>query len=66
MDASIFRQFPIGGDRRLEFRLETFNLFNHPTLGKPNTDLNNGSSFGTINGTASTERQLQLGGKFIF
>jgi len=66
MDASIFRQFPIGGDRRFEFRLETFNLFNHPTLGTPNTDLNNGSSFGTINGTASTERQLQLGGKFIF
>jgi hypothetical protein len=66
MDASIFRQFPIGGDRRFEFRLETFNLFNHPTLGRPNADLNNGSSFGTVNSTASTERQLQLGGKLIF
>lgn len=66
MDASIFRQFPIRGERRFEFRLETFNLFNHPTMGTPNSDLNNGSSFGTINGTASTARQLQLGGKFIF
>jgi hypothetical protein len=66
MDASIFRQFPVWGERRFEFRLETFNLFNHPTMGKPNTDLNNGASFGTINNTASAPRQLQLGGKFIF
>lgn len=66
MDASIFRQFPVWGERRFEFRLEAFNLFNHPVMGTPNNDLNNGSSFGTINGTASTERQLQLGGKFIF
>ena len=66
MDASLFRQFPVWGERRFEFRLEAFNLFNHPTMGTPNSDLNNGSSFGTINRTASQERQLQLGGKFIF
>lgn len=66
MDASLFRQFPVWGERRFEFRLEAFNLFNHPTFGRANADLNNGSSFGTINGTASQERQLQLGGKFIF
>jgi hypothetical protein len=35
-------------------------------LGKANGDLNNGTSFGSINSTSSTERQLQLGGKFIF
>jgi hypothetical protein len=66
MDASIFRQFPVWGERRFEFRLEAFNLFNHPTLGKANSDLNNGKSFGSVNSTSSTERQLQLGGKFIF
>jgi hypothetical protein len=66
LDASIFRQFPVWGERRFEFRFEAFNLFNHPTMGTPNSDLNNGKSFGTINSTSSTERQLQLGGKFIF
>jgi len=68
VDASIFRQFPIWGERRFEFRLEAFNLFNHPTMGTPNSDLNNGSSFGTVNSVANgtKERQLQLGGKFIF
>lgn len=66
MDASIFRQFPVWGERRFEFRVETFNLFNHPTMGTPNSDLNNGTSFGSINSTASTARQMQLGGKLIF
>jgi len=66
MDASIFRQFPVWGERRFEFRAEAFNLFNHPVLSGGNSDLNNGSSFGTVNSTASQERQMQLGGKFIF
>ncbi|WP_263365494.1 TonB-dependent receptor [Edaphobacter bradus] len=66
MDASIFRQFPAWEETRFEFRLEAFNLFNHPTLGTPNSDLNNGTRFGLINSTSSTARQLQLGGKFIF
>jgi hypothetical protein len=66
LDMSLFRQFPVGEGRRFEFRAEAFNLFNHVDLGQPNSDLNSGSSFGTINGTASTARQLQLAGKFIF
>jgi hypothetical protein len=66
MDASIFRQFPVWGERRFEFRAEAFNLFNHPVMGSPHNDINNGSQFGLITGTSSTERQLQLGGKFIF
>jgi hypothetical protein len=66
MDASVFRQFPVWGERRFEFRVEAFNLFNHAVFGTPNSDLNNGSSFGTVNSTANSPRQLQLGGKFIF
>jgi hypothetical protein len=66
LDMSLFRQFPVGEGRKFEFRAEAFNLFNHVDLGQPNADLNSGSAFGTINGTASTARQLQLAGKFIF
>ena len=66
LDMSLFRQFPVGEGRRIEFRAEAFNLFNHVDLGQPNSDLNSGSAFGTINSTASTARQLQLAGKFIF
>jgi hypothetical protein len=66
MDASIFRQFPVWGERRFEFRVEAFNLFNHPVMATPNNDINNGKQFGQVTKTSSTERQLQLGGKFIF
>ena len=69
LDASVFRQFPFWGEgRRIEFRGEAFNIFNHPVLGTPNNDLNNGKAFGTVNKTftGNTSRELQLGAKVIF
>ena len=42
LDTSLFRTFPIGGERQFEFRAEAFNLLNHPVLGTPNTDYNSG------------------------
>jgi len=34
VDFSVFRQFPLWSEnRRLEFRAETFNLFNRPNFG---------------------------------
>lgn len=66
LDSSVFRLFPVGEGRQIEIRAEVFNLFNTPILGTPNADLNSGSSFGTINGTANTSREMQLGAKFIF
>jgi hypothetical protein len=66
LDTSLFRTFPIGGERQFEFRAEAFNLLNHPVLGTPNTDYNSGPLFGTINYTASTARELQLALKFLF
>ncbi len=35
IDFSIFRAFPFGGGKRVEFRAEFFNLFNHPMWGMP-------------------------------
>jgi hypothetical protein len=66
LDASLFRQFPIGGDRRIEFRAEAFNVFNNVVLGIPAHDLNQGKRFGTVTSTANSARQLQLAAKFIF
>jgi hypothetical protein len=66
LDSSLFRQFPIGEGRQFEFRAEAFNLFNHPVLGIPISDLNTGPLFGTINSTASTARELQLALRFVF
>ena len=66
LDSSLFRLFPVGEGRQFEFRAEAFNLFNNVNLGQPNNDINSGSAFGTINGTANTARQLQLAAKFIF
>ena len=66
LDSSVFRQFPLGESRSFEFRAEAFNLFNNVIFGTPSADFNTGTSFGTINSTYNTARELQLGGKFIF
>ena len=66
LDASVFRQFPIGEGRRFEFRAEAFNVLNNVVLGYPGNDINNATTFGTVNSTENTARQLQLGAKFIF
>src|SRR4029453_12466191 len=35
LDFSLFRSFPIGATRRLEYRFQAGNLFNHPVYGNP-------------------------------
>ena len=65
LDLSIFRSFPLGEKRRLEFRAESFNLTNTPTWGIPVSDIHN-PNFGRVLGTRSTERQLQFALKLYF
>ncbi len=66
LDSSIFREFPIAGERIIQFRAEAFNLANHAVFGYPASDYNDGTSFGTIDTTFSTPREIQLAVKFIF
>lgn len=66
LDLSLFRTFPVGGERQFEFRAEAFNLLNNVVLGQPNNDLNSGSAFGTVNSAANSARILQLALKFLF
>jgi hypothetical protein len=65
LDVSLFRDFPLGERRSLQFRAEAFNVTNTPTWGIPVNDLNN-PTLGSIASTRSTERQLQLSLKLYF
>jgi hypothetical protein len=75
LDLSIFRSFAIAG-KRLEFRAEGGNIFNHPVFGNPDTNLQSGTfgqilgipgGGGTINANAAyLERQFRLGLRFMF
>jgi hypothetical protein len=63
-DLSVYKDFAIGENKRLEFRAEFFNAFNHPNLSDPATAFG-ASSFGTISGTGPA-RQIQLGLRFDY
>ena len=46
-DLAVHREFPIREKLKVQFRVETFNVLNHPNFGPPNPDLLNvGSTFG--------------------
>lgn len=65
VDASIFKEFalPMEG-HRVQFRVEAFNLPNHPNFGQPGTLIDQPTA-GVI-GSASTPRQLQFAVKYMF
>ncbi|MBN2430840.1 MAG: TonB-dependent receptor [Acidobacteria bacterium] len=69
VDLSLFKEFKtpwFGGESAIvQLRLEAFNLFNHPNFNPPSQDLYRSGILGYSSSTAS-ERQLQLGAKFIF
>ena len=61
-DLSMFKEFGMGKIRdgmRLEFRLESFNTFNHPQFGGPDTTFGD-PNFGKIFGQINNPRQLQM------
>jgi Carboxypeptidase regulatory-like domain/TonB dependent receptor len=66
LDVSLFRDFPFGERRSLQFQAQAFNVINTPTWGIPVNDLNNPAQLGSITSTRSTERQLQLALKLYF
>jgi hypothetical protein len=65
LDASLFREFPAFESMKLQLRLDSFNSFNHPVWGDPNT-CQNCQNFGVVTSTVSNARQLQLSGKIVF
>ncbi len=65
LDLSLFKHFAITEHFTLEFRAESFNAFNTPIFGGPNTSVT-ASTFGVITTQANAPRQTQLALKFIF
>ncbi len=61
---SVFKNFPIHERLRLQFRFESFGLFNHTNFGNPSATINT-SSFGNIT-SASGNRNIQFGLKLLF
>jgi hypothetical protein len=65
-DFSAFRAFALPWEgKRIEFRAEAFNAFNHVDYAPPVANLSN-PAFGRVTGEASRPRQLQLGLKILF
>jgi hypothetical protein len=61
LDASLFKEFPIAAQFRMQFRAEAFNVANHPQFANPgNLDFGNASSFGLITGTRALPRLYQF------
>jgi len=70
----VFRSFPMGGQRRLEARIEAGNLLNVPVFANPQSNVTSGT-FGQITGIAGgtaltnaayIERTVKLGLRFSF
>jgi hypothetical protein len=82
VDFSIFKRFPFGESKSLEFRAEFFNLFNHVNFANPISNLNavtssgsidpntgqiiNPGDFGRISSTSNNPRLIQFALKFNF
>lgn len=72
LDFSLFKSFPMGENRRFEFRAESFNLTNHPAFSQPassNLSFVNTTTFGRITSTRDAPndaRELQFALKFYF
>jgi hypothetical protein len=64
IDMGISRVLPMG-TRRVELRLESFNVLNHFNWGDPATNFNSGQ-FGRITTQAGAPRVLQFGIKYDF
>lgn len=64
-DASAHKDFRFTERQYLQFRWEAFNVLNHPNWSNPNTTRSS-NGFGTIGGTRTNMRQMQLALKYVF
>lgn len=65
-DLSLFKSFPLGESRSIEFRAEFFNAFNHPSFANPSANVSLPAAFGKSTATTTSPRELQFVGKFHF
>ncbi|MBI1354304.1 MAG: hypothetical protein GC160_08155 [Acidobacteria bacterium] len=65
LDFSLFKDFGLTEKFNLQFRAETFNIFNTPQFGLPNGSIGNPSA-GIITSTVGNPRQMQMGLRLSF
>jgi hypothetical protein len=63
-DFSLLKNFAFGESRYVQFRVESFNAFNHPDFDLPNRTLDS-PAFGTVT-SATSPRTMQLGLRIVF
>lgn len=66
VDLSLFKQFPIAGERVIELRGEFFNAFNHANFANPYANISNPGAVGKVTSTVGDPREIQLAAKFYF
>jgi hypothetical protein len=74
LDLSVFRTFPLPGEKRLELRLQGNNITNTPVFANPGSGITGGTfgqvtqilGGGGLTNSAYIERQIQLGVRFTF
>jgi hypothetical protein len=68
VDFAMFKKTPITENTNLEFRVESFNLFNRVKFANPNLTANTAANntFGVISSQANTPRLLQLALRLSF
>jgi len=66
VDLSLFKSFSITESKRLEFRTEFFNAFNHANFAAPSSNIAFPSSFGKVFGTVGDPREIQFALKFYY
>jgi hypothetical protein len=65
-DMALSRFFPLHDSLKLDFRLEAFNLLNHPDFSAPSSASLTSSTFGEVTGTSYGARIFQGAIKLIF
>ena len=64
-DIALFKNFSLGGTRKVQFRTEVFNFLNHPNLSGPETDITK-ANFGRSTSKDGNRRDIQLALRFLF
>jgi carboxypeptidase family protein len=67
LDASLSKSFPVAREsKRIFFRMDIFNVLNHPNWGNPNTNISSVNTVGVISSTNGSMRQAQFSLEFQF
>ena len=66
LDFGVGKKFSITENHYLDFRVELFNAFNHPSFAPPARNISAPATFGFITGTISPSRNIEFALKYYF